>query len=138
MPQVKRISMSLEEDLLRRFNRQVSRQGYPTRSEAIKALMRQSLIEGEWKGDQEVAGAITIVYDHHRRGLAKRVQEIQHHFVPVIASTQHIHLDHHNCLEVVVVKGRAGRIQELATALRSIKGVKHNALVMTTAGRGID
>ena len=132
-----RISMSLEEDLLRRFDEQVVGQGYPTRSEALKALMRRALVEQEWTGNHEVAGAITIVYDHHRRGLVKRVMDVQHDHVSVIVSTQHVHLDHDHCLEIVVVKGKAARIQELAGSLKSIKGIKHNAIVMTTMGKAV-
>jgi len=132
-----RISISLEENLLTRFDRQMDRQGYPTRSEAIKALMRQNLVEQEWAGNQEVAGAISIVYDHHRRGLTNKVVDVQHHFGSVIVSTQHVHLDHSHCLEIVVVRGKAGQIQKLAAALKSVKGIKHNALVMTTTGRDV-
>jgi len=137
MAGLKRISISLEENLLTRFDRQADSQGYPTRSEAIKALMRKSLIEQEWTGNQEVAGALSIVYDHHRRGLTNKVMDVQHHFGSVIVSTQHVHLDHNHCLEIVVVKGKAVQIQELAAALKSVKGIKHNALVMTTTGRDV-
>ena len=137
MAELKRISISLEKNLLSRFDRQANRQGYPTRSEAVKALMRQNLVEQEWAQNQEVAGAISIVYDHHRRGLTNRVTDVQHRFCPVIVSTQHVHLDHSYCLEIVVVRGKAGQIQKLAAALRSVKGVKHNALVMTTVGRDV-
>ena len=135
MSDLKRISISLEEGLLERFDRQVERQGYPTRSEAIKALMRQSLIETEWEGNEEVAGAISIVFDHHRRGLTNKIMDVQHDSGPLVVSTQHVHLDHDHCLEIVVVRGKAGRIRELAAALRSLKGIKHSALVMSTSGR---
>ena len=137
MADLKRISISLEEDLLTRFDRQSTEQGYPTRSEAIKALMRQSLVKQEWTGNQEVAGAIAIVYDHHRRGLTDKVTDVQHRFGSVIVSAQHVHLDHSHCLEIVVLRGKARRIQELAAALKSVKGIKHNALVMTTTGKGV-
>ena len=137
MANLKRISISLEENLLTRFDRQADRQGYPTRSEAVKALMRQNLVEQEWSGNQEVAGAISIVYDHHRRGLTNKVMDVQHRFGSEIVSTQHVHLDYSYCLEIVVVRGKAGQIQKLAAALRSVKGIKHNALVMTTTGRGM-
>jgi len=132
-----RVSMSLEKELLRRFDRQLQRQGYPTRSEALKALMRHSLVEKEWTGNEEVAGAVTIVYDHHWRSLAKQLTGIQHDFSPVIVSTQHVHLDHSHCLEIVVVRGKASRIRELAGALKSVKGIKHNALVMTSVGKNL-
>lgn len=135
MSDLTRISVSLEKDLLRRFDRQVARLGYPTRSESIKALMRRSLVEQEWTGNQVVAGAVTVVYDHHRRGVVGKVTDVQHQFGAVIVSTQHVHLDHDHCLEIVVVKGRAASIQKLVAALRSVKGVKHNSLVMTSVGR---
>ena len=133
-----RISMSLEKGLLQRFDRQIAKQGYPTRSEAIKGLMRHALVEQEWAGNQVVAGAITMVYDHHRRGMVKSVIDVQHDFGSVIVSTQHVHLDHDHCLEVVVLKGKAGRIRELVSALRSVKGLKHNSLVMTSVGSNLD
>jgi CopG family nickel-responsive transcriptional regulator len=137
MDELKRISMSLEGSLLARFDRKSERQGYPTRSEAIKALMRQSLVEQEWTGNQEVAGAVSLVYDHHRRGTSNRIMGIQHRFGAVIVSTQHVHLDHSLCLEIVVVRGKAGRIQDLSAALKSVKGIKHAALMMTTAGKDV-
>ena len=132
MAKLKRISISLEETLLTRFDQQADRQGYPTRSEAIKALMHQNLVEQEWTENQEVAGAISIVYDHHQRGLVNKVMDVQHHFGSVIVSTQHVHLDHNHCLEIVVVRGNATLIRELAAALKSVKRIKHNALMMTT------
>ena len=99
--------------------------------------MRRSLVEREWTGNQVVAGAVTVVYDHHRRGVVGKVTDVQHQFGAVIVSTQHVHLDHDHCLEIVVVKGRAASIQKLVAALRSVKGVKHNSLVMTSVGRHI-
>jgi len=96
--------------------------------------MRRDLVQSEWDKGKEVAGAISIVYDHHKRGLATKVMTIQHDFGEVIISTQHVHLDHDNCFEIVVVKGLAEKIHELAAALRSVKGIKHHALTMTTAG----
>jgi len=126
--------MSLEEELLQRFDRHVEQQGYPTRSEAIKALMRRELAEEQWAGKSVVAGSITMVYDHHRAGIVQKLMDIQHDFGGVIVSTQHVHLDHDHCLEIVVVKGRASRIQKLVAILRSAKGIKHHALVITSVG----
>lgn len=135
MSKLVRMSVSLEEDLLRRFDRHVKREGYPTRSEAMKALMRQGLVEREWDVDGHVAGAVTLVYDHHKRGLSRRLTDIQHDFGPVIISTQHVHLDHDHCMEVIVVRGKASRIHDLVAALKSIKGIMHHSLSMTSAGR---
>ena len=138
MSDLVRISMSLENRLLERFDRFVDEEGYPTRSEAIKALMRNSLTEKAWTKDEQVAGSITLVYDHHRRGIVKQLMDIQHDFGAVIVSTQHVHLDHDHCLEIVVLKGKAGRIRELVGALKSVKGLKHNSLVMTSVGSNLD
>jgi len=135
MDELERISISLEKSLLTRFDKQVTKQGYPTRSEAIKALMRQNLIEQEWTENQEVAGAISIVFDHHKRGLASKIIDVQHHFGSVIISTQHVHLDHRHCLEIVVVRGKAGKIQKLAAALKAVKGIKHAEIMMATTGK---
>ena len=137
MAGVARISISLEEKLLERFDRLVADEGYPTRSEAVKALIREALVHKEWVKGREVAGAVTLVYDHHRRSLVNRMLDIQHEFGGVIVATQHVHLDHHNCLEVATVRGRVGRIRELVSALKSVKGIKHCALVMTTTAREI-
>ena len=133
-----RVSMSLEEELLQQFDRLSAARGYPTRSEAIKALMREALVEQQWETDQhEVAGAITMVYDHHRSGLVKQLMDVQHDSGEAIVSTQHVHLDHHHCLEVVVLRGRAAAIKELLAGLKAVKGVKHSALMMATTGEGV-
>jgi CopG family nickel-responsive transcriptional regulator len=135
MSRLARFCVSLEPELLRQFNRLVASEGYPTRSEAVKALIRQALIQKEWIKSGEVAGAITIVYNHHKKGLVNKLIDIEHDFGQVIVSSQHIHLDRHNCLEIVVVKDRANRIRRLVSNLKSVKGVKHCTLVMTTSGK---
>lgn len=137
MSDLVRISMSLGQELLDQFDRFVQEQGYPTRSEAIKALMRRGLDEQRWARNQFVAGSITLVYDHHRPGIVRKLMDIQHDYGSVIVSTQHIHLDHDNCLEIVVVKGKAARIRELVTDLKAAKGLKHSSLVMTSAGKDL-
>jgi len=129
-----RISMSLDAALLEQFDRLAARQGYPTRSEAVKALIRGALVERQWQEGREVAGAVALVYDHHRGGAVRKLMDVQHDFGALIVSAQHVHLDDHNCLELVVVRGRAARIRELLSRLRSVKGVKHSELVMATAG----
>ena len=134
MSDLARISMSLENSLLESFDQHVRSHGYPTRSEAIKALMRQCLAEQAWSRNELVAGSITLVYDHHRGGIVKRLMDVQHDYGAVIVSTQHVHLDHDHCLEIIVVKGKSARIRELVAVLKSTKGVKHNSLVMTSIG----
>lgn len=137
MSDLVRISISLGQELLDQFDRFVREQGYPTRSEALKALMRRGLDEQRWTGNALVAGSITLVYDHHRPGVVQKLMDVQHDYGSVIVSTQHIHLDHDNCLEIVVVKGKAARIRELIADLKSTKGLKHSSLVMTSAGKNL-
>lgn len=137
MSDLVRISMSLDGRLLEDFDEQVRRARYPTRSEAIKALMRHSLSEQAWTHNQAVAGSITLIYDHHRLGIVKRLTDLQHDFGAVIVSTQHVHLDHHHCLEIIVVKGKAQQIQELVSAFKSMKGVKHSSPVIVSVGKSL-
>ena len=137
MSDLARFSISLRAALLKRFDRLVKVEGYPTRSEAVTALIRRALTEKDWAAGREVAGAIALVYDHHRRSLMGRLVGIQHDFGGVVVATQHIHLDHHNCLEITVVKGRAEKIGRLVAKLKSVKGVKDCQLMTTTTGRGM-
>ncbi len=138
MSELARFGVSLENRLLEKFDRLIKRKGYSTRSEALRDLIRQELVRKEWEEDHEVAGAVTFVYDHHLRGLTSRLTDIQHDYQKLIISTQHIHLDHDNCLEIVAVKGRAKEVQKLAHALQSVKGVRHGTLSMTSTGRSIE
>ncbi len=132
-----RFGVSLEQGLLGRFDRLIEKQGYTTRSEALRDLIRRQLVKKEWEEDQEVAGAITFVYDHHQRNLTSRLTDLQHNHQETIISTQHIHLDHHNCLEIIAVKGKASEVQKLANALHSVKGVRHGTLSMSSTGKSI-
>ncbi|HIE48436.1 TPA: nickel-responsive transcriptional regulator NikR [Candidatus Bipolaricaulota bacterium] len=134
MPLV-RFGVSIEQELLARFDREVVARGYVNRSEAIRDLIRERLVQEEWRGGEEVVGVITLVYDHHVRGIEARLTEIQHQHHPQVLSTMHVHLDHDNCLEVVAVKGEGERIAELAAKLIGIKGVRHGRLTATTTGR---
>ena len=135
MSQVARISVSLEESLLSQFEKYLENNGYPTRSEAIKGLIRQALVEQEWQKGKDVAGTINIVYDHHKRGTMEKLVDVQHDFGDLIVCTQHIHLDHHNCMEVIVVRGRADKLRKLLVSLKVVKGIKHSSLMMATAGK---
>jgi CopG family transcriptional regulator, nickel-responsive regulator len=138
MSELVRFGVSLEDSLLDKFDRLIKKKGYATRSEALRDLIRQELVKNEWEQDQEVAGTITFIYDHHKRGLSSQLTDLQHDHQDTIISTQHIHLDHHNCLEIVAVKGKAGEVQKLADELRSVKGVRHGALSMTSTGKDIE
>jgi CopG family nickel-responsive transcriptional regulator len=130
-----RFSVSLADELLRRFDRTWQAEGLPTRSEAVVALMRRALVEQEWRTGREVAGSIILVYDHHQRNLTGRLTDVQHDFEGVVVAAQHAHLDHDNCLESIIVRGRARDIRNLVRQLKSVKGLKHVALMMTTTGR---
>jgi CopG family nickel-responsive transcriptional regulator len=130
-----RFGISIDEKLIRRFDAAAKGKGYRNRSEAIRDLIRDSLVREEWGADEEIVGAITIVYDHHRRDLASRLIELQHDLADLILSNLHIHLDHDNCLEVIAVKGRAKKVQALADEIISARGVKHGKLAATTTGQ---
>ena len=137
MSELVRFGVSLEKALLDRFDVLIREKQYTNRSEALRDLIREELVQREWREDSDVAGAITLIYDHHKRDVLGRVTDTQHEFQDVIISTQHIHLDHHNCLEIVAARGKAGEVQKLADALRSIKGVRHATLSMSSTGREI-
>lgn len=133
---ITRFGVSVPDELLEKFDRIIEEKGYVNRSEAIRDLMRDFIVRHEWEeGDAEVAGTITIVYNHEEAEVVKELLGLQHDYVEEIVSSLHVHMDEHNCLEVVVVKGKASRIKEIAERLISLKGVKHGKLVMTTTGR---
>jgi CopG family transcriptional regulator, nickel-responsive regulator len=138
MSELVRFGVSLEGNLLKKFDKLIGKRGYSNRSEALRDLIREELVKKEWEEDQQVAGTITFIYDHHKRGLSNQLIDLQHDHQDTILSTQHIHLDHHNCLEIVAVKGLASKVQKLAHALRSVKGVRHGALSMTSTGKAIE
>ncbi len=138
MSELARFGVSLEKTLLDRFDQLIGKQQYTNRSEALRDLIRRELVQRQWQEGSDVAGAITLIYDHHRRDVISRVTDTQHDFQEVIISTQHIHLDHHNCLEIVAARGKAEKVQRLADALRAIKGVRHTTLSMSSTGREIE
>ena len=132
-----RFGISLDKGLSERFDELIKRRAYTNRSEAIRDLIRQDLVEQEWLHGSEVAGAITLIYNHHKRELLNKITDIQHDFQNVIISAQHIHLDHHNCLEIIAVKGNPAEVQKLASKLKAVKGVKHSTLSMSTTGKAL-
>ena len=138
MEKIKRFGVSMEGRLLEQFDSYIAINNYENRSEAIRDLIRKELVEQEWaKTNEEVAGAIVIVYDHHKREVVDKLLDIQHNFHELIISSQHIHLDHDNCLEIIVVRGRMAQVNDLAAKLKSIKGVKHASLTKSTLGKNI-
>lgn len=136
MPEIARIGIAISEDLLKEFDDLIAKRSYTNRSEAFRDLVRNALVE-EISGspDSEVFGTVTLVYDHHARLLSGRLTELQHRHFASIMSTLHVHLDHDNCLEVILVRGRSSQVQDLANALIAIKGVKHGRFVLTASGR---
>lgn len=135
MSELIRFGVSLDKTLLEKFDRLIRSRKYTNRSEAFRDLIREELIKKEWAEDREVAGAVTFVYDHHKRDLLNKLVDIQHDCSKIIISTQHIHLDHDHCLEIVAVRGRAREVRKLADSIRAVKGVRHGTLSMTGTGR---
>lgn len=131
---LKRFSVSLEEDLLEKFDEYISSHGYSNRSEAIRDLIRGKLINEEWEQDGEVVGVVTLVYDHHQAQLQERITEVQHNYYQLITSSTHVHMDHHNCLEVTIVKGHSSMVKELAEGMIALRGVKNGTLTMSSTG----
>ncbi len=137
MSSLVRFGVSLERELLQRFDERIKEKKYTNRSEAIRDLIREDLVKKEWQEGKEVTGSITLVYNHHKRELTNLLIDIQHDYHDTILSTQHIHLDEDNCLEIVVVKGKSKEIEELYGKLKSAKGVKHGGFSMATTGMEI-
>jgi CopG family nickel-responsive transcriptional regulator len=135
---VSRFSVSLPPSLLRQLDQMSGEKGYDNRSLAIADMIRDGLVEHRQKfGREEIVGTITLVYDHHKQHLQSVLTDIQHDHHNMIISTVHVHLDHHNCLEVIIVRGKAGLIKKIADELIAAKGVKHGKLTMTTTGHDL-
>ncbi len=134
---LKRFTISLEENLLDDFDLYIQARSYSNRSEAIRDLIRKALVKTEWEADKDVMGVISLVYDHHQHQLQEKVTEVQHDFHHHIVSTTHVHMDHHNCLEVIIVRGKAKELQELADKLISLRGVRDGNLAMSSTGKAL-
>lgn len=135
MAETVRFGISIDDKLLKSFDRLIEEKGYLNRSEAIRDLIRASLVELKWEcGEEETVGTVTLVYNHHVRDLSDKLTEQQHSYHDQIVSALHVHLDAHNCLEVLVVRGKARQVKKIADELIGVKGVKHGKLVMTTTG----
>jgi CopG family nickel-responsive transcriptional regulator len=133
MSDVYRFGVSLEKPLIDAFDRHIKAQQYQSRSEAIRDLIREELVRKKWTEGGTVAGAIVMTYDHHKRELVNRLLDIQHDHHDIIISTQHVHLDHFHCLEVIAVKGNASEVEKLSTGLKVLVGVKHLSLSVSAA-----
>jgi CopG family transcriptional regulator, nickel-responsive regulator len=124
----------MEHDLLARFDQLCTDKGYATRSEAIRDMVREQLVESELsRGNTEAVGTLTLVYDHHQRELQDKLTSYQHHHLHSIVSTLHVHLDEHRCLEVIILRGKTTEIKHIADGLIAAKGVKTGKLVVTTS-----
>jgi len=133
---MERFGVSMPRSLLEAFDRRLRKKGYRTRSEAIRDIMRDYLVEGEWEDQRaQVVGTITLIYDHGQRELTHVLTDLQHHFRGAISCATHVHLDEHNCLEVIVAKGSSEQVRAIADRLISTRGVKHGRLVCTTTGK---
>ncbi len=139
MPEVVRFGVSIDQRLLSRFDELNRVKGYVNRSEAVRDLIRNALVEEQWRSSstEQTVGTVTLVYDHHTRELSHRLTEQQHSHYQAILSTLHVHLDEHHCLEVVVIRGSAAEVRRLADELIGTKGVKHGKLVTTTTGQDL-
>lgn len=132
-----RFGVSINSELLGKFDELIESKGYAKRSEAIRDLIRDYLVEHEWEKDAETMGAVTVVYDHHVRELTESLTALQHEFHSSIISSMHVHVDEHNCLEVIVIRGKGSKVREIADRLISTRGVKHGKLTMTTTGKDL-
>lgn len=138
MGETVRFGISMDDKLLESFDRLIERKGYANRSEAIRDLIRAAQVELDWEEDEKDAiGTVTLVYNHHVRDLSDKLTEQQHSHHDQIVSALHVHLDSHNCLEVLVVRGKARDVRRIADELIGVKGVKHGKLVMTSTGEGL-
>lgn len=137
MSELIRFGVSIGSELLEKFDKLIGSKGYVNRSEAIRDLIRDYLVEHEWEEDVETMGAVTLVYDHHIHELSELLTSLQHEYHTMIISSMHIHIDEHNCLEVIVIKGKGNQVKSIADKLISTKGVKHGKLTMTTTGKDL-
>ena len=135
MSSLVRTGVSLDSELLARFDRTIAKKGYGSRSEAIRDLVREQAVATDVAQNSVIVGTLTLVYDHHQPKLSERLIEAQHDYQGKVLATTHVHLDHRNCLEVIIVKGRGSEVQRLADQLLSLRGVKHGKLVVTTTGK---
>jgi len=129
-----RTGISLDQDLLERFDRMIVQKGYGNRSEAIRDLVRDHFVEEDVASNKAVVATLTLVYDHHQPKLSEQLIDAQHGYKGKVLATTHVHLDHSNCLEVIILKGRGMEVKKFADRLLSLRGVKHGKLVLTNSG----
>jgi len=138
MGRITRFGVSLDADLLAPFDALCARHGYDNRSEAIRDLIRKALVEESWEqGGEECAGTLSLVYEHHSSDLSRRLMALQHDDHDIVVAALHVHLDHDNCLEVLILKGAPSRVRSLADRLCAMRGVKHGVFSVTGTGKGL-
>jgi CopG family transcriptional regulator, nickel-responsive regulator len=137
MAELTRTGVSLEEDLLKQFDRVITKRGYKNRSEAIRDLIRENLVSEAVDRNKPVVAILSMIYDHHRPNLSNKLNEIQHHSHGNVLAATHVHLDKDNCLEVVIMRGRSGEVKHLADHMLAMRGVKHGKLVLSTTEKGL-
>lgn len=137
MAELIRTGVSIEQDLLDKFDKLITRRGYGNRSEALRDLIRDTLVTEDVNENKQVVATVSMIYDHHRPELSNKLTEAQHHHHDCVLAATHVHLDEKNCFEVVIMKGLAGDVQHLANHMLSLKGVKHGKLVMTSTGKDL-
>jgi CopG family transcriptional regulator, nickel-responsive regulator len=131
-----RTGISLEQELLEKFDLLIKQKGYSNRSEAIRDLVRDHFVEDDVVSNKVVVATLTLIYDHHQPKLSEQLIGAQHDYKGQVLVTTHVHLDHYNCLEVIIIKGRGTDAKKFADKLLSFKGVKHGKLVLTNTGAG--
>lgn len=137
MAELSRTGISLEQDLLAGFDKLIARRGYKNRSEALRDLIREALLSDVVDSNKPVVGTLTIVYDHHVPNLSQKLTELQHHAGAMVLAATHVHLDHHYCLEVIIMKGKSKGIQEMANRILATRGVELGKLVLTNSGAAL-
>jgi CopG family transcriptional regulator, nickel-responsive regulator len=137
MSELARTGVSLEEDLLNEFDRLITKRGYKNRSEAFRDLIREALLSETVDSNKPVVGTLTLVYDHHVPNLSEKLTETQHSVGAMVLAATHVHLDHHYCLEVIIMKGRSKELQEVADRMLALRGVELGKLVLTNSGKDL-
>jgi CopG family nickel-responsive transcriptional regulator len=137
MTQLSRTGVSLDDDLLKEFDRLIAKRGYANRSEAFRDLIREALLGEIVESNKAVVGTLTLVYDHHVPNLAQKLTEVQHAAGAMVLAATHVHLDHHYCLEVIMMKGRSKELQAVADGMLALRGVELGTLVLTNSGASL-
>lgn len=138
MSKLVRVTMSLEESLMKRLEKLVESSRYTNRSEFIRDMIRERLVQQAWDGNEDAVGTVTLVYNHHKRKLTQKLTELQHHHHTKVLAVTHVHLDEHLCAETILMRGRAREIRKLADLLRQQKGVLHASLSTGSTGQDLD